>query len=97
MVINSPCLSWNYSCGARNFNFSDAYQEQIKQGRDQRLSIQRELDQLRDSNAELIKSIERKELEMKILHDSYQVQMELERKKCEELEKEVLQLKGANC
>lgn len=75
----------------------DAYQEQIKQGRDQRLSIQRELDQLRDSNAELIKSIERKELEMKILHDSYQVQMELERKKCEELEKEVLQLKGANC
>ncbi|XP_068693176.1 ski oncogene-like isoform X2 [Montipora foliosa] len=72
----------------------DAYQEQIKQGRDQRLSIQRELDQLRDSNAELIKSIERKELEMKILHDSYQVQMELERKKCEELEKEVLQLKG---
>lgn len=72
----------------------DAYQDQIKQGREQRLSMQQELDQLRDSNAELIKSIERKELEMKILHDSYQLQMEQERKKCEELEKELLLLRG---
>lgn len=72
----------------------DAYQDQIKQGREQRLSMQQELDQLRDSNAELIKSIERKELEMKILHDSYQLQMEQERKKCEELEKELLVLRG---
>lgn len=46
----------------------DAYQEQIKRERKQRLAVQRELDQVKNSNAELLQNIERKKVEMKILH-----------------------------
>ncbi|XP_022790412.1 uncharacterized protein LOC111328426 isoform X2 [Stylophora pistillata] len=74
----------------------DAYQEQIQQERGQRLAVQRELDQVKNSNAELLENIERKELEMKILHDSYKLQMDLQRKKREQLEIELLNLRAGD-
>ncbi|KAK3728971.1 hypothetical protein QZH41_000476 [Actinostola sp. cb2023] len=89
-AVDSPAERMQHDVGQNEVGRKRTYDE-FKD----KESVFLELKRLRDENHEIGATLERKETEMRILHDSYLYQIRKEREKREELENDLIDLRGS--